>query len=149
MCPSWLQRTQNNIPIQLEHPKWLNYEPEKGQCSKLPFWDESVSVPKRKVISQTFDPYTQIVELIKGYKSHLQHFAIGGPVALQNAKYFLRASTFEQILAAINHQAAIVPNTDSHQFQGNEPINPNTDSRNMVQSSKSNGEICCSYLQYI
>jgi hypothetical protein len=55
---------------------------------------EKRSIPKRKVIGGTFDPYTQIVELIKGYKSHLYHFAIGGPVGLQNAKYFPRASAF-------------------------------------------------------
>jgi hypothetical protein len=55
---------------------------------------EKHSIPKRKVIGGTFDPYAQIVELIKGYKSHLYHFAIGGPVGPQNAKYFLRAGAF-------------------------------------------------------
>ena len=62
---------------------------------KISFLGEKRSVPKGKVIGRTFDPYIQIVELIKGYKSHLYHFVIGGPVGLQNAKYFLRAGAFQ------------------------------------------------------
>jgi hypothetical protein len=46
------------------------------------------------MIAQTFDLYTQSVELIKGYKSHLYHFPIDGPVGPQNTKYFSRAGAF-------------------------------------------------------
>jgi hypothetical protein len=62
---------------------------------KISFLGEKRSVPKGKVIGRTFDPYTQIVELIKGYKSRLYHFAIDGPVSPQNAKYFPRAGAFQ------------------------------------------------------
>ena len=84
----------NRYPHQVRRPRTDEKCVRDRFFQEFPFLDESVHFPKRKISPQMADPYNQIVELIKGYKSPLECFSIGGLTGPQNAKYFLRASAF-------------------------------------------------------
>ncbi|KAJ7033973.1 hypothetical protein C8F04DRAFT_1183724 [Mycena alexandri] len=74
------------LQLALYHPKGFNYG--LGSDNFL-FGTRSGSVPKRKVIGQTPDPYTHLVELIEGYKRRSKtrgQKAVAAVLALRQAK---------------------------------------------------------------
>jgi len=70
----------------LDHPKRPNIELVTGISREFPFWDEGVSVLKRKVIRNMPDVTHHLVELAESYKIHTHHFLIHGLVGPQIMK---------------------------------------------------------------
>ena len=67
------------------------------------FWKEALVYQKGKSSAKPLIP-TQIVDLIKGYRSHLQLVAL---FALQNAKYFPKDTVHQFLLVSPYHCTVI------------------------------------------